>query len=93
MTKEHWQFDKRVPLALITTILLQSVGAVWFAAKLDGRVEVLERDVLSSIAKNEQQERSIHQIETGAARLAAKLDGILVAIERVDRRLERIVEE
>lgn len=41
-TKEKWHADKRVPLALIVTILVQTAGIVWWAATTDSRVGVLE---------------------------------------------------
>lgn len=40
--KETWHADKRVPIALILTILIQSVSIVWWAATTESRVDVLE---------------------------------------------------
>jgi len=39
----HWQVDRRIPLALIITIVLQTGGIVWWASGLTYRVEQLER--------------------------------------------------
>ena len=88
--KEPWHLDKRVPIALILTIMLQSGAAVWFAASLSFRVDILERDVDRERVVNGQQSAAIHQIENGAARLDEKLDSIITLIERMDRRLERM---
>jgi len=38
-----WRFDKRVPIALIVTLMFQFCGGVWFASSMNTRVEVLER--------------------------------------------------
>jgi type II secretory pathway component PulL len=42
-----WHWDKRVPIALIATLFFsfagQSVMAVWWASKMDARVEALEK--------------------------------------------------
>jgi hypothetical protein len=47
MTQEedckHWTVDKRVPLALIVTIVIQTGGLVWWASSLSERVNSLER--------------------------------------------------
>jgi hypothetical protein len=37
-----WQIDKHIPIALIIVILGQTAAAVWYAAKLDQRVFMLE---------------------------------------------------
>lgn len=39
---KHWHLDKRVPIALIFALVFQTIGAVWWASKLDSRVGVLE---------------------------------------------------
>ena len=90
--REPWHLDRRVPLALILTILLQTGAAVWFAASLQARVDVLERDIEREHILNGNQETAIRSIENGAARLDAKLDGIVSLLERMDRRLERMEE-
>jgi hypothetical protein len=40
---KHWSVDKRVPLALIVTIVIQTGGLVWWASSLSERVNSLER--------------------------------------------------
>lgn len=40
---EQWHLDRRVPLALILTIVIQTVGIVWWASSLTERVSVLEK--------------------------------------------------
>lgn len=49
-----WHLDKRVPLALILAILVQTAGAMWWAATISERVTVLER---TSQARSAQAER------------------------------------
>jgi hypothetical protein len=39
---EQWHLDKKVPLAMIGAMVIQTVAIVWFAAKLDSRVGALE---------------------------------------------------
>jgi cell division protein FtsB len=41
---EPWHLDKRVPLALIFAILLQTLTLGWWAATIQQRVHVLEID-------------------------------------------------
>lgn len=38
----HWSLDKRVPLALIITVIVQLFGFGWIASKMDSRISALE---------------------------------------------------
>lgn len=38
-----WRLDKTIPVSVIVTLLLQTGGAIWWAASFDGRVNYLER--------------------------------------------------
>lgn len=37
-----WHLDKKVPIAIIFTLAVQLGTAIWWSAKLDSRVAVLE---------------------------------------------------
>jgi hypothetical protein len=43
MDETKWYLDKRVPLALILTIVIQTADLVWWASNLTERVNSLER--------------------------------------------------
>lgn len=40
--KNSWQIDRHIPIAVIVAILVQSGAIVWWAGKLDSRVQALE---------------------------------------------------
>jgi hypothetical protein len=40
---KHWTVDRRVPLALIVAMAMQTGGLVWWASSLSERVNTLER--------------------------------------------------
>lgn len=40
--RQPWHLDKRVPVALIVTIMIQTGAGVWWAATQDQRVKSLE---------------------------------------------------
>jgi hypothetical protein len=48
--RPHWTLDRRIPLALVLALALQSAGLVAWGVQLSERVEVLERTV-AEIAK------------------------------------------
>ena len=80
---KHWHLDKRVPIALILAILVQSFGAVWWAASFERRVIVLEEtskagtDIRDRLARIEEAQRwvgsSIVELKDSLKLVAAAL--------------------
>ncbi len=44
----RWQIDKRVPIALVATMLIQVAAALIWATQLNARVDTLEVQAVSS---------------------------------------------
>jgi hypothetical protein len=65
-----WHLDKRVPIALVVTILIQTGGAVWWLSSINSRVSNLEEKVG---AVSSQPERLV-RLET---QMDAMRDGVL----------------
>ncbi len=84
----HWHLDKRVPVALIITILLQTVAAVWWAASLSARVDVLERDWarFATVAAR------LRVQEDRQTRADVRLQSLTARLERIERKLDVLLE-
>lgn len=59
----EWHLDKKVPIALILTIALQTVAVVWWASDLSARVTQLERQDVSRAPQAERLTRVEVKIE------------------------------
>lgn len=76
----QWHLDKRVPIAIIFAIGVQSASIAWWAATLDSRVSYLEQEVASRdhfrdrITVVETQQR---ELKAGQQRIENKLDRLL----------------
>ena len=46
--EQHWTMDKRVPLALIITLVVQTFLAGWYVSALDQRLAAVESRVTES---------------------------------------------
>ncbi|WP_425062448.1 hypothetical protein [Pyruvatibacter mobilis] len=78
----HWHLDKRVPIALIVAMAVQTAGALVWAGAAMQRIDYLERDVSATsrigerTARVEEQMRylrqSVDRIETKLDRLTGK---------------------
>lgn len=60
---KHWHLDKKVPLALILTMALQTTAVVWWASSLTERVSVLEKRVETTAPQAERLTRVEVKIE------------------------------
>ncbi len=85
---KHWHLDRRVPIALIITIIMQTIGIVWWATSLSARVETLEHRFAelgtyqARIVRLEEKQNAVYQrldrIEAIQRRIEAKIDRLLL---------------
>lgn len=75
--ESHWHIDKKVPLAFILTIFLQTGAFIWFGARLDHRVEALERESVSRIPQADR-----------LTRVEVKLEGVQEGIVEIKRLIQ-----
>lgn len=87
-----WHLDKRVPLAIIMTIFIQTAGIVWWAANLENRVVTLEKanteiatDLASRAIVTGRQDQSIVRLETQFLNVAD-------ALQDMNAKLDRLIE-
>jgi hypothetical protein len=78
---QQWHLDRKVPLALIFTIIAQTIVAAWAASNIWTRVGELERKVEMAAP---QAERII--------RLETKVDGITGSLAEIKTLVTRRVE-
>jgi hypothetical protein len=83
---ESWHLDKRVPIAMIAALLFQTAGLVWWAAKLDGRVGELEREV----ARLDSWQASNGRLDARMSVLEAQNTEIQRSIIRLEGSVQRI---
>lgn len=76
-----WHLDKRVPIALVLAIMVQSAGMVWWGATLSARVATLEE---KSVAGSGQPERLV-KVET-------QVEGLTKTMDRIERKLDRALD-
>jgi hypothetical protein len=87
-----WHLDKRVPLAIIMTIFIQTAGIVWWAANLENRVVTLEKanteiatDLAARAIVTGRQDQSIVRLET-------QFLNVVDALQDMNAKLDRLIE-
>ena len=71
-----WKIDRKIPVALLFALVLQSAAVVWWAARLDSRVEALEAQRTESVLLLDR-----------VTRIEEKMLGLKEAIGRVEGKL------
>ena len=69
MTENQWHLDKRVPIAMILTIFIQTAGIIWWAAGIQAQVSANTREIQE---QSDTKERLV-RIETILERLERRL--------------------
>lgn len=87
-----WHLDKRVPIAIILAIFVQTAGVVWWAARLEARVERMEQYQTDDApakaaagAADSRHDQAIVRLETQFAQVAE-------AIHEMNAKLDRLIE-
>lgn len=73
---KQWHLDRKVPIALILSLAINSATVIWFGAKLDSRVETLERQ--SSISAPTATEQG-----TRLTRVEVKVDNLIDGLTEI----------
>ncbi|MCE7997376.1 MAG: hypothetical protein HEP70_00815 [Rhodobiaceae bacterium] len=79
-TPGRWHLDKRVPIALIVAILIQTAGALTWAGAASERINHLERQVINDDDMGER-----------TARLEAQAAYMRATLTRIEDKLDRVI--
>lgn len=71
----RWKLDRHIPIAVLVAIATQTVGVVWWAAKLESRVATLEAGFHEHKSTSVQPDR--------IATLEAKLSFLVEAVTEI----------
>jgi len=93
--KESWHVGKEIPLAVVVTMILQAAAIVWFAAKMDNRIDINASSIERNAAQLIRAETDIDEIYDAIAhqnvinaRLDVTMQNIGRTLESVDRHIE-----
>lgn len=84
---EPWHLDKKVPLALILTMALQTLGVIWWAASLSTRVDHQERQIVSLVSAEQQTKAEARRIGEWLSRVDERIAGQTEMLRRLEQTL------
>jgi TolA-binding protein len=86
---EHWHLDKRVPVAIIFAILLQTAGAIWWAATIQGRVSNNERGIANLDMRTDNMRNAAQAQAIQLGRIEEQITGLRNDVSRLIAVMER----
>lgn len=84
-----WHLDKKVPIALISALIIQSGGAIWWAATQENRLGELGKEVARVEKKIDLQADDPVRL----ARLEGFREDLARRLDRFEAKLDRLIEE
>lgn len=84
-SKDHWSLDKKVPIALVITIIIQTLGIAWWAATLSSQVNYLESRVTKAEGIIEREAVSTRLASDRLIRVEEGVKALLEFARRVER--------
>lgn len=82
-SESQWHLSKRISVETVVIMLVQTVALVWFASKMDSRIENLENTQVSAILMVER----ITKLEAKVENLGELVKVQSSVINRIDRKL------
>ncbi len=84
----HWHLDKRVPIALIVTIMLQCGAGIWWGATMAARLDNQERRIESLENRGQKMSESFSNMNNQMSRLDERMTAMLESTHRIERLIE-----
>ncbi|MEQ8746960.1 hypothetical protein [Pyruvatibacter sp.] len=75
----HWHLDKRVPIALIAAMTIQTAGALIWAGAAMQRIDYMERELIA-----------ISGVGERTARLEEQMRYLRQSVDRIETKLDRL---
>lgn len=98
--REQWHLDKRVPIALILTIFLQSMAAIWWASSVNERIDQVERRLQGFAERGQRADQTIANQQRDIAVLVEQLkssnnrmDSLSLQIRETNQLIRQLLED
>lgn len=79
---DGWHLDKKVPISIILALFAQFGMGLWYAGRMENRIDHLEREYQVQIDRDNKQDSNLH---SASNLMQSRLD-------RIDGKLDRLIE-
>lgn len=86
---DHWSFDKKIPIALIFTMLFQLGAGTWWVSALNSRVGELEKGAEKVIIKTAASAEEMLNVKERVLKLEITLTNINSKLDEIKELIKR----
>lgn len=83
---DHWTFDRKIPVAVVITLLGQFLGFAWYASRLESRVSMLEEKIILADQKAQALDKDARGVIERVIRMEEQTRAIYEIVRRLDER-------
>ena len=83
----HWSIDRRIPLALIVTLLVQFSVFIWGFSSVESRLTMKEQRLARVEQRLDDDQRAIATIGERLARIEERSNAQIDLLKRIEQRL------
>ena len=91
--RSHWTLDRRIPLAVVLVLALQSAAIIYWAAGIEARVDQSEEALDRFRPRVDALERSQYSGATSLARLEEQLKAYARQLDRIENLVQTLTTE
>lgn len=93
-SESHWSVDRRVPLATLLALVIQTGGMVWWAATLQSTVDVHSKVIEDFRVNGTPGVRyEMATLKQKTTNLDERLDRIETSLDKLNDKLERLLDD
>lgn len=89
--QKHWHLDRRVPIAIIGALLMQTFSIGWWASRTDSRIGVVEAATAKADAAAQLRFAALESRQLEADKLGVRVDERLKTLQDSLLRVENAV--
>jgi hypothetical protein len=91
--KEHWVVDKKIPVALVITLLVQTGGVIWWSSQLNSRVNMIEERNLKLEIEIGKLKDNGGEIRERFAKAETTMLAFVETTRRIEAKLDRLIDD
>lgn len=90
---EHWSFDKKIPLAVIMALFVQTAGMVWWVSKQESRITALEQSGVAGLTRLDATDKAVSDSGKTIARIEERQTAAFDASKRIEAKLDKLADQ
>lgn len=90
---DHWSFDRKIPLAVIMALFVQTAGMVWWVSKQESRITALEQSGTTGMARLDANDKAVNDSAKSIARIEERQQAAIDTSKRIEAKIDKLADQ